>query len=303
MDKNQLRSHKLQPSSRQKPGFRKIINWTPTFAGMTALFLFLTFACPARAGEVYDRVMESGKVRCGYFTWPPFLEKDVNTGEMSGIVVDVIEEIGRRLDLEVEWTEEVSFAAMFEGFRTGRYDVMCGPVSPTPARARVSDFTMTLGFGAEYLYARADDTRFDNNLAAINDPAVKFASFDGEYSAVIAQEEFPKAQNVSIPHLSEPSQLLLAVTTGKADVTATDPVIGLAFIRNNPDKLKVIEGGPVRFVPFAFGLPVGDYELKRLIDITIEDLHINGFIDRAYQQNPEYDATLFRVADPWKEKK
>ena len=71
---------------------------------LTAFLLF--FALPAHAGEVFDRVMESGKIRCAYATWPPLMDQDVNSGVLKGTSYDLMNAIGEKLDLEVEWTEE-----------------------------------------------------------------------------------------------------------------------------------------------------------------------------------------------------
>ena len=116
---------------------------------LPALLLLLLLPNLARAADagrdsVYDRVIRTGTIHCGYFLWPPFLEKDVNTGKMSGLSYDIMEEIGKQLSLKIEWAEEVNFASMFEGFASGRYDMICGPMFPTPARARASDFTIPL---------------------------------------------------------------------------------------------------------------------------------------------------------------
>jgi Bacterial extracellular solute-binding proteins, family 3 len=69
----------------------------------------------AEAKSVYSRVIESGKIRCGYIPYEPGLIKDPNTGKFSGIMHDTMEEIAKSLNLKVEWTEEVGWGTMIEG--------------------------------------------------------------------------------------------------------------------------------------------------------------------------------------------
>ncbi len=130
---------------------------------LALMLLFL--AMPAWAEDspkesTYDRVMRTGTIRCGYYIWPPFLAKDPNTGKLSGIASDMMDEIGKQLSLKVEWVAEVDTSTMFEGYSTGRYDLVCGPVASTPARARVVDFTIPFAYGSYYLYVKEGDLRF-----------------------------------------------------------------------------------------------------------------------------------------------
>ena len=59
----------------------------------------------AKKETTYERVMRTRTIRCGYFVWPPFLTKDLNTGALSGLNYDVAEEMGKLLDLKIEWSQ------------------------------------------------------------------------------------------------------------------------------------------------------------------------------------------------------
>ncbi len=50
------------------------------------LVIALFIALPVQAAEqsTLDRVLASATIRCGYFTWPPYIAKDPNTGKLSG---------------------------------------------------------------------------------------------------------------------------------------------------------------------------------------------------------------------------
>jgi hypothetical protein len=59
----------------------------------------------ASSDQVYERVMKTGVIRCGYINWWPAVVRDPETKQMKGYVVDYINEMGKVLDLKVEWTE------------------------------------------------------------------------------------------------------------------------------------------------------------------------------------------------------
>jgi len=85
-----------------------------------------------------------------------------------------------------------------------------------------------------FLYVRSDDARFDNAYEKINDPGVKVAVLEGEMSQTIKAEDFPEAQTVSMTNLADINQVLLQVTTGKADVAMTEPSSSDEFMLKNP---------------------------------------------------------------------
>ena len=48
--------------------------------------------------SLYERVIQSGKIRCCYIVYPPDCIKDPNTGKLSGISVEAIELVAKKLD-------------------------------------------------------------------------------------------------------------------------------------------------------------------------------------------------------------
>ncbi len=88
----------------------------------------------------FQRVMRTNKLRCGYVLYDFVVNKDPNTGKMSGIMVEAIDEMGRRLGWEVEWTEELPFMTQFEGLKTGRYDAICTALWGFPETAKIAEF-------------------------------------------------------------------------------------------------------------------------------------------------------------------
>src|SRR5580704_8643017 len=133
--------------------------------------------------STYERVIRTGEIRCAYEPYAPALSKDPNTGQLSGIFYDVMQEVGRRLNLKINWVEEVGYGVIPEGFVTDRYDAFCNTVFPTAERSRGGAFTIPICYSAVDDFVRADDHRFDNDLPKLDDPAVKFSGKDGDVSS------------------------------------------------------------------------------------------------------------------------
>jgi ABC-type amino acid transport substrate-binding protein len=251
--------------------------------------------------SAYERIMSSGVIRCGYIQYPKFIERDLKTGTMSGIYYEIMEEIGKRLSLKIDWTVEVGFADAFDGLKTGRYDVMCFAFNQTPGRARVTEFTAPIIFGPSFAYVRVDDARFDNDYGKINSPDVKVAFIEGELTQTIRAEDFPKTQAVSLTSLADISQVLMQVASGKADVAITEPTSAEAYMLNNPGKLKRVPGPPIRMQRVGVDVGVGEEELKSLLDTTIYSLLATGFVQRTVNKYVSGPDQLYFPAIPWGE--
>ncbi len=251
------------------------------------------------AETVYARVVRTGTLRCAYQVWPPFVAKDPSTQKFSGIFPDIIEAVAKQANLKLEWVEEVGTASPYEGFKTGRYDLICSPFTPTPARAVAADFSVPVTYVPYYLFARVDDNRFDSAYAAANNPAVKFVTNDGDLSETIIKKNFPKAGIMNLPNLTNASDMLQNVALKKADLVITEASIAYGYMKNNPGKIKQVMGDPVATPPAAFPLPPDQYALAAMINTSLQSLRDTGELNSILQHYEQYPGTFLRPAKPY----
>lgn len=246
--------------------------------------------------EAYQRTLETATLRAGYITYPPSFNTDPNTGELSGISHDILQQAAANLDLKVDFVEEVAWGSMIEAVRSGRVDIIATGIWPTAARGKSADFVEPIFYSPVIAYVRVDDTRFDGNLSAADSQLVKIAVLDGEMAATIATSDFPNAQQVSLTQINQVSQLLLDVASKKADITFVEPATALAYMDKNPGTIKAVEGVPaVRAFPTAFLLSKDAPKLKSMMDIAVSELIRNGDVDRIIDEYEEFDGSFIRV--------
>ena len=252
------------------------------------------------SGSTLATVLKNGEIRVGYVIYPPGMIKDANTGKLSGIFHDALEEAGRNLNLKINWVEEVSWGTMIEGLKAGRYDMVGSPVWPSAQRATQADFTMPITYSVISVYARANDARFDTSYDAINATGVRISVVDGELAQTIAQNQFPNAKVVSLPQLSDISQSLLNVSTGKADVAFVEPYIADAFLKSNPGSIKNVQpSNPLRVNGNSMIVGQDQAAFKALLNTALEEELNSGFIDglvTKYQTSPN---SFYPVAKPF----
>lgn len=244
-------------------------------------------------------VLNKGEIRAGYVVYPPCLIKDPNTGQLSGIFYDALEEMGKNLDLKINWAEEVGWSTMIEGLKAKRYDIIAFCLWPNSARAKNVDFTNPLYYSAIGAYVRSDEDRFAD-LAQINQQGVTIATIDGEMSSFIAQSTFPNAKTLSLSQDTQIAQLLLNITTKKADVTFVEIAIAEEFLANNPGSIKnIAKSKPVRYFSNTMGISKNQDGFKSMINTAIDELFYNGKVSELIKKYEKYPGSFYPVATPY----
>lgn len=270
------------------------------FAFLLATLLLTSLpAIAADKESAYDRVIRTGTLRCGYGIFPPMILKDPNSGEVTGIFADVMREIGKAAGLKVEFVEEVDWGAIPAALQSRKIDAMCAGMWATAKRGKFIAFSDPVFFSTMRAYAKADDTRFDNNPAALDNPAVRLSVNDGDASLEIADRLFPKAERVYKTQMAGEDFMLMNVATGKADVTFTAPSIAAAFAKANPGKLREVPmDKPLSLYANVIGVDIREQELRDLLNAAVTELRHNGAIEAIFRKHGPEAQKEFPLSPP-----
>ncbi len=253
--------------------------------------------------STFDRIMRTKTIRCAYTSHPPIMTIDPNTKNITGIFPDVIEDIAHRLNLKVNWVEEVGYGNINTGFVSGRYDVFCGPLWPTATRASSSLFTLPIYFSPAFIWVRADDNRFNGDYHALNDARYTVSITDGDVTQSIADHDFPLAKRVASTQSADVVQRMQDVAAGKSDATIVEPDIADAFVAHNPNSIKNLSSAkPIRVYQNVITLPSGEYKLKTMFDTVIGELYNDGSIQQTVKKYMGDNPPLYFVGKPYETK-
>lgn len=254
-----------------------------------------------RKETAMERILRTGKIRCSYLLYSSYFRKDPNTGKLSGIFHDVVEEIGRSADLKVDWVEEVGYENIFPGLQADRVDVFCGGLWPNVSRAKAASFSSPIFYSAITTWCRPNDNRFDKDLASINAPSIRIATIDGAMEDLIAKKDFPLAKRESLPELSPFSQNLLNIVHNKADVTFAEPMVVGEFLATNANALKqVAPDKPLRIFGNTLAVKTGETSLKDFLDVALQELVNDGEVDKILAQYKLKPGTIYPMARPYR---
>jgi ABC-type amino acid transport substrate-binding protein len=263
--------------------------------------LCLLAALPSAFAEtLHDRVLRTGKIRAAYAVYFPLFVRDPNTKRFSGIGYDALLLAAKRLGLQLEMTEEVSTGTMIEGLRGNRYDIMACPVWANATRSRAADFSRPLCYSTICAFTKYGDKRIDSTLKGLAQGKYKVATIDGEMAEMIAKADFPATKRLSLPQLAPFSDLLLSVSTGKADITFAEPLFGYDFNRHNPKSIQnVTPNNPLRVFPNGYMFKVGEPEFKAMLNTALDEIANSGELEKIIAKYEPYSKAYYRCAAPY----
>lgn len=254
-----------------------------------------------KTATVYNRVMQSNTIKCAFINYPPACMKDTKTGQMSGIFVDVLEKAANNLGLKINWTEEVGWGSQIEGLDKDRYDLIGSPVWANPKRGKLTTLSIPVYYSGIGVYVRSDDNRLDKELSKINSKDIRVGTIDGETSDLIANNDFPNAIKQSSPENTDISQKFLDLSKKSCDVVFAEPYFAYSYSKSNPGKIRNIAAeNPVRLFGNVYMMKAGEWQLKQMLDVAIQDLINSGYVDKVIAKYEPSPNLFYRVASPYK---
>ncbi len=248
--------------------------------------------------STYDRVMRTGTIRCGYTPWPPYRGKDLETGELVGIDIDLIKQFESVTNLSFEFVE-VALGQNIEDLNSGKIDVMCGAGPWQLSMIVYADFSSPLYYAPIYIYGRHDEERFQT-MADLNSELVTFAAIDGDLSHDLKGRLFPKAKIHALSQMAQSSQLVLDVALSKADATIYDPQAAEGFIKNNPNQIKKLFDKPVAVYGLGFAVKKGEKDMLNLLNSAVNIMKDIGVISPILRKYDPEEVFLLEAQDNYK---
>ena len=231
----------------------------------------------ARQGLI-KTVNEQNVIRAGYGVFPPFTEEDVQTGAVSGVSVDIVEEIRRQIGARVEW-RRMNWNTMGADLKGGTFDVVADPIFMTPKRGLEFAFTepysyFAIGIGV----VRKGETRF-GSIDDINSPDITVAVGQGTGEESFVKARAPKAELQSIPLGQDTASQMNAVLTARADIAIVNLEDARRFVGAHPDSLVMLwADNPPAYVPAGFLFRPDDRASAEFFNVALENLRSTGVL-------------------------
>ena len=225
--------------------------------------------------DSWDRVKAAGKMIVGTSAdYPPF-EYYVGDLKIDGFDIALMDEIGRRLGLQIEY-RDFAFDGLGGALQLGQIDVAIAAISVTPERESFVDFSNIYLVTQDAVLARSDSS------LAVSAPG-DLAGYRVGVQRGSVYEDWLRSELVDTGRMPEGSLLVYE----RAEDTVRDLQEGrldLVMLDAQPAEVAVAAGGVklagegLNMQRFAIALPKGAASLKAEIDRVLNDLHNEGIM-------------------------
>jgi polar amino acid transport system substrate-binding protein len=251
---------------------------------IVAFTLVLSACGPKEPANHLEAIKQEGKLVAGTSAdYPPFESVDEN-GNMVGFDIDLINEIGKRMGVEVE-IQDMPFDSLIAGVQEEKIDLSIAAFNYTEERDKTVDFTDAYYY-AEDGFLVAED--FAGEITAPEDAAqYKVGVQTGATADSWATENLLDAGLMSEENLfryERMDQAALDVKAGRIDILITDYIPAQA-LADELGGLKVVYHAEVSTGPVNIIVPEGDVELTNALNEIIADLLEEGFIDELAERH------------------
>jgi len=242
------------------------------------------------AESTLAKIQREGKIRVGIAATNPGAYKDVNTGEWTGINIDVAKELAKFMAVELEIVE-TSWDLFLPGLNNGEFDVFMPGTFYTGKRALQAAYTDPAYFKGVSAIVKAEDDRFQST-DDFNDPGVKLAVRLGAVEAELAPKFFPNAEILEFKTDDAPT-IGEAVKVGNADVWLADEVLQAGYLKENAWAKRV--GEPFGKYPIGYVVRYGDSDWLAYMNAFVNFIRSSGqmriFVERYGQDGATINAT------------
>ena len=248
--------------------------------GVAGLITTLALNSTVYAQTTLEEVIASGKLRIGGVTdAAPTFKKDRRSGEWEGIFIDSAESLAKDMGVELEVVTTTWGNSVLD-LQADKIDMMFG-LNPTPARAKVINFSSAVFNNAFTLVARKD-SQFET-WEDYNKPEVRIAVDAGSAHDATVTRLLPNATILRFDNVSEAS---IALQSGKADAQCFVMMLSLPIVKKNPQLGTVIAPSPVAYTTSHAGFQKsGDGTLEAYVNAWLAKNSESGFIGEAVIRN------------------
>jgi polar amino acid transport system substrate-binding protein len=209
-------------------------------------------------------------------TGVPFTFLDPKTNTIQGMMVDLIEEIGKDVGFKID-IQPMAFSTLVPSLSTGKIDIIAAAMSATPERAKVVDFTDDVYRYGEGLVVPASNTKdyttFEDMKgmrigAQIGTNYINVLKASGVFPDVGAYEALP--------------DVLKDVANNRIDAGVGDyPILAYSLSQGRYPELRLVKSyKPSVMGPVNIAVKKGNTELQEKINKSLAAMKTDGRLDK-----------------------
>lgn len=245
---------------------------------LVSLLLVGTVCSLAGAHEksALQEIQDRGVIRVGWGVWFPYVFRDPKTNELAGVTVDLCEELGEALGVEVEWVED-NWATLIAGIQAGKFDIT-NLMAITLPRALSAGYSASVTKHGLSLLVKEKYKPEAKSWKDMDKPDKKVGVTLGSNTDMFVTKQFREAEIVRLPTVPD---LVMALLGDKIDAYAST-IDSLSITQRDKEGLYLVPG--------EFGRSEVAFATKQEDQVFINWL--NHFV-----REKQIDGTIMRLLD------
>ena len=209
--------------------------------------------------------------------FPPYEYYDDETGEVTGIDVEIAQAICDKLGYGLE-VVDADFDSLVPGVQSGKYDFSMAGMTVTEDRLQSVNFSDTYATGVQVVIVPEDSaiTSVDDLFAEGADNAVGVQQ--GTTGDIYATGDIEEAGLGSVERFKTGTDAVLALTTGKIDCVIIDNEPAKEFVKAN-EGLRILDT-EYTTEDYAMAFAKGNAEMINKVNGALKELIADGTVQK-----------------------
>lgn len=247
-------------------------SWWVVLAAIWLSLVAPRVAFPAGQPDRLQRIAASGDLRV--CIWPDYYGitwRDPRTHELSGIDVDLAQELARDLGVRVRFVDS-SFARLIDDVTSDRCDLAMFAIGITAARAEKLRFVQPHLQSDIYAITTQSNRRV-RQWQDIDQPGIVVVVAQGTLHETVMRD---KLRHATLKVVDSPQAREQEVASGRADVFMTDYPFSRRMLAHVDWARLVSPAGAYHVTPYAYALAYGDDKFHARIERFVGDIKRDG---------------------------
>ena len=235
-------------------------------------------AAGAQTPGLLQQIASRGTIRIAVLPSLPPYSRVLPSGEPEGYDIDIAKRLAEALKVKPEWVV-TDIPGRVTSLQTRKVDVTIADFTRNVERS------MTIAFTEPYLVTTmrmlVPDGAKWKSIADMGDGSgVKVAISRGGTAERAVPLNLPKA---TLVRFNTQADEMGALLSGQVDAMAEDDFYNTQAIKDRPGKLRQLDGSLAR-AEIAVGLPAGDPDFLRVMNLFVEQLNASGDNAKLFKQ-------------------
>lgn len=238
-----------------------------------SLFIIFIFAGCSRIETTSNSTNSKQKIVIGMDdSFPPMEFRDTKNN-LQGFDIDLANEIGKRLNVEIEFMP-TDWNGVIQSLQTKRFDIILSALSVTEDRKKQIAFSDPYILEKQIVVVQKSNT----TIKTPDDLKGKIVGVQLGSTSEEAMKSIERSMQ-SVKRYDKNTEALQDLAIGRTQAVVVDELVGRYYIKEHSDKYRILDKELTK-EPIAVGFRKDDTELKNKFNKVLKEMSKDGTLEK-----------------------